>query len=159
MTAGSEFLPLADDDAVNRLAAVPSLERDGHRVRTVPNGLLIAVHGCTGQSHWACGPGNRSTSSDRTTTPWKRAWESQRWLKMWELFQSAPTDPTAAIRLAKVSRPRPASRLTALVVIYKTSIRRQHRSRAWTSGHASRSFQRLGHRALRAAGGPQRHRQ
>src|SRR5829696_545618 len=27
----------------------------------------------------------------RATTPWKRAWEGQRWLKMWESFQSAAT--------------------------------------------------------------------
>jgi hypothetical protein len=31
MTAGSEFVPVVDDHLVNRLAVVPSLERDGHR--------------------------------------------------------------------------------------------------------------------------------
>src|SRR5512132_678213 len=46
------------------------------------------------------------------TTPWKRAWEGQRWLKMWESFQSAATGAAAVIRLARVSRPRPASRPT-----------------------------------------------
>src|SRR5213078_1257315 len=48
------------------------------------------------------------------TTPWKRAWEGQRWLKMCESFQSAAIGATAVIRLARVSRPRPASRPTAL---------------------------------------------
>src|SRR5829696_6854723 len=50
----------------------------------------------------------------RATTPWKRAWEGQRWLKMWESFQSAATGASAVIRLARVSRPRPASRPTTL---------------------------------------------
>jgi CheY-like chemotaxis protein len=39
MTAGSEFVPVVDDHLVNRLAAVPSLERDKHRVRAVANRL------------------------------------------------------------------------------------------------------------------------
>src|SRR5512132_450875 len=51
------------------------------------------------------------------TTPWKRAWEGQRWLKMWESFQSAAIGATAVIRLARVSRPRPASRPTAVEAI------------------------------------------
>jgi hypothetical protein len=46
--------------------------------------------------------------------PWKRAWEGQRWLKMCESFQSAARGASAVIRLARVSRPRPASRPTAL---------------------------------------------
>jgi hypothetical protein len=50
----------------------------------------------------------------RATTPWKRAWDGQRWLRMCESFQSAATGATAVITLARVSRPRPASRPTAL---------------------------------------------
>jgi hypothetical protein len=48
------------------------------------------------------------------TTPWKRAWDGQRWLKMCESFQSAATGATAVITFARVSRPRPASRPTRL---------------------------------------------
>src|SRR5918996_3405326 len=51
------------------------------------------------------------------TTPWKRACEGQRWLKMCESFQSAATGATAVIRLARVSRPRPASRPTVLEAV------------------------------------------
>src|SRR5918995_248658 len=50
----------------------------------------------------------------RATTPWKRAWDGQRWLKMWESFQSAATGASAVIRLARVSRPRPAWRPMAV---------------------------------------------
>src|SRR5215216_5693065 len=50
----------------------------------------------------------------RVTTPWKRAWEGQRWLKMCESFQSAATGASAVITLARVSRPRPASRPMAV---------------------------------------------
>ena len=39
MTAGPGFVPVVDDHLVNRLAAVPSLERDRHRVRTAANRL------------------------------------------------------------------------------------------------------------------------
>ena len=39
MTAGPGFVPVVDDHLVNRLAAVPSLERDGRRVRAVANRL------------------------------------------------------------------------------------------------------------------------
>jgi hypothetical protein len=35
------------------------------------------------------------------TTPWKRAWEGQRRLKMCESFQSATTGAAAVIRLAR----------------------------------------------------------
>jgi hypothetical protein len=37
------------------------------------------------------------------TTPWKRAWEGQRWLKMWESFQSVATGAAAVIRLARAA--------------------------------------------------------
>ena len=39
MTAGPGFVPVVDDHLVNRLAAVRSLERDRHRVRTAANRL------------------------------------------------------------------------------------------------------------------------
>ena len=41
------------------------------------------------------------------TTPLKRAWDGQRWLKMCESFQSAAAGATAVIRLARASRPLP----------------------------------------------------
>jgi two-component system, cell cycle response regulator len=39
MTEGPGFVLVVDDDAVNRLLLSRGLERDGHRVRTVANGL------------------------------------------------------------------------------------------------------------------------
>jgi two-component system cell cycle response regulator len=39
MTDGGGFVLVVDDDAVNRLLLSRMLERDGHRVRTVANGL------------------------------------------------------------------------------------------------------------------------
>jgi len=39
MTAGPGFVPVVDDHLMHRLAAVPSLERDRHRVPTAANRL------------------------------------------------------------------------------------------------------------------------
>ena len=53
MTAGSEFVPV-----VNRLAAVPSLERDKHRVRAVANRLqglkARLATSCSTARRWTC---------------------------------------------------------------------------------------------------------
>jgi CheY-like chemotaxis protein len=39
MTEGPGFVLVVDDDAVNRLLLSRALERDGHQVRAVANGL------------------------------------------------------------------------------------------------------------------------
>src|SRR5512132_874151 len=79
--------------AANRRLVRRSVEPDHNDQRLRPARVLVMVS---------------------ATTPWKRAWEGQRWLKMWESFQSAATGAAAVIRLARVSRPRPASRPIAL---------------------------------------------
>src|SRR5512132_3942835 len=69
------------------------------------------------------------------TTPWKRAWEGQRWLKMWDSFQSAASGAAAVIRVGRVSRPRPASppiALEAAPIMVLLSDRRQVRD-PWVS--------------------------
>jgi hypothetical protein len=58
MTAGSGFVPVVDDHLVNRLAAVPGRERDGHRVRAVANWLQALkarfATSCSTACRWTC---------------------------------------------------------------------------------------------------------